>query len=128
MEYQVTETGCWEMLTVAGDGYGRVYRDGRTQLAHRISYEQHRGPIPGNLHIDHLCRNKGCINPDHLEPVTLVENVMRGNGIGARNAAKTHCPQGHPYDEANTIRGYNGGRSCRTCREAYTASRKRSNA
>lgn len=86
--YTVTDSGCWEWHKIAADGYGRLYRDGKTRLAHRESYELHRGPIPTGLHIDHLCRNKGCVNPDHLEAVTLVENVMRGDGIGVRNAAK----------------------------------------
>ena len=95
-------------------GYGRV----RGVLAHRISYTLFVGEIPAGLQLDHLCRNRSCINPRHLEPVTARENTLRGLTGAARNALKTHCPQGHPYDEANTVRDSNGARRCRTCRRA----------
>ncbi len=80
------------------DGYGKV---GNVR-AHRIAYENVCGPIPVGLTIDHLCRVRACVNPDHLEAVTRRENTIRGNGPSALNARKTACVNGHPFDEANT--------------------------
>jgi hypothetical protein len=74
----VDEAGCWIWQRGKAEGYGVVWRDGRVQRAHRVVYEQHRGPIPDGLHLDHLCRVKACVNPDHLEPVTNAENCRRG--------------------------------------------------
>lgn len=115
----LTDNGCIEWIAgIQGEGYGQFFagrsRAGETGkiAAHRWSYEYHVGPIPEGLHIDHLCRNRLCINPDHLEPVTPAENVARSFG----NHRKTHCPQGHPYDEVNTYRSPKGGRVCRACR------------
>jgi hypothetical protein len=72
------------------------------------------GPIPRGLVIDHLCRNTICVNPDHMQVVTVRENTLRGNTFQARNLRKTHCPQGHPYDQANTYL-HRGKRHCRIC-------------
>ncbi|MGI5247775.1 HNH endonuclease signature motif containing protein [Dactylosporangium sp. CA-139066] len=84
---------------------------------HRASYQAFVGPIPPGLHIDHLCRQRSCGNPEHLEAVTPRENLVRGNA-GSNQLRKTHCPQGHPYDESNTYHGKKG-RFCRACgREA----------
>lgn len=89
----------------------------RTNLAHRLSYEWWVGEIPKGLHLDHLCRNTRCVNPWHLEPVTCLVNNLRGNGVVAKNVAKTHCPKGHPYDEENTYRRPERfGRSSRDCK------------
>lgn len=111
---------CWEWTGHRNaDGYGRTnVRNGdgthRKVLVHRATYEALHGPIPPGLTIDHLCRNRACCNPAHLEAVTHRVNIMRGQGVAARNAAKTHCPHGHEYDEANT--SHRGGqRVCRTC-------------
>lgn len=109
--------GCWEWTASRdGYGYGQVYdhASGRMMKAHRAAYEALVGPIPAGLDLDHLCRNRGCVRPDHLEPVTRGENVRRGRA-GENMRSKTHCPQGHPYDEANT-RLYRGRRYCRACK------------
>lgn len=79
-------------------------------MAHRWSYEHHVGPIGEGLDIDHLCRNRACVNPSHLEPVTRLENIRRAAAL------KSHCPAGHPYDQANTyVRPGTVHRKCRTC-------------
>ena len=100
-------------------GYGQTSPDpGRaTRLAHRQAWERVNGPIPEGLTIDHLCRNKACVNVEHLEVVTQRVNILRGNNLAARNARKTHCPEGHSYDEINTYH-YGGLRHCRACRRA----------
>lgn len=112
------KSGCWEWTAYRDDdGYGKFkVRAGFQQAAHRTSYELFVGPIPDGLQLDHLCRNPGCVNPEHLEPVTCEENIHRGDA-GQHNAAKTHCPQGHPYDEKNTRYGVQRrGRAIRQCR------------
>jgi hypothetical protein len=110
-------TGCWEWTASKAHGYGQFgVRAGDVRMAHRYAYEYLVAPIPVDLQIDHLCRNRRCVNPAHLEPVTLVENVMRGIGPGAVNARKTHCLHGHAFDEANTYTDKSGRRQCRTCR------------
>lgn len=109
------ETGCWLWTgTIGAGGYGRwPHRNNLT--AHRVSYELHRGPIPAGLQIDHLCRVRHCVNPDHLEAVTQAQNARRG-----AYATKTHCKNGHPYDAENTYIKKDGSRGCRACgREAY---------
>lgn len=115
---QAGDDGCW--LWVAGgdgDGYGTFKNGGRTSKAHRFSYQIFVGPIPDGLDLDHLCRNRACVNPAHLEPVSRRENVLRGIAPPSRNATKTHCPQGHPYDEANTWHARSRReRVCRTCK------------
>ena len=98
------------------DGYTVVGIAGKLLKAHRVIYELLVGPIPDGMTIDHLCRNRGCVNPAHLEPVTRRENIVRGDTLPGRNLRKTHCPQGHPYDEENT-EWYRGYRYCRACRK-----------
>ena len=115
----LTDSGCIEWIAgTAGRGYGFFYagrtapgETGRT-YAHRWSYEYHVGPIPDGLHLDHLCRNVLCVNPDHLEPVTCLENLRRGQGHGR----ETHCPQGHPHAGQNLYVTPKGSRACRACR------------
>ena len=106
---------CWQWTGVTTRlGYGSVSVDGITKSAHRVVYEALVGPVPPECGLDHLCRNRSCVNPDHLEPTTHRENVLRGEGIAAKNARKTHCIVGHPFTGDNLIiRG--NGRQCREC-------------
>lgn len=122
--------------TLNARGYGQISVNGARMLAHRAMYELTVGPIPEGLYLDHTCHNQDascsggdaclhrrCIEVTHLEPVTNAENTRRGQS-GALNAAKTHCPANHPYDDENTY-VYDGRRYCRTCNRHYTASLKR---
>lgn len=107
---------CWEWTGSRSNGYGYFAPPpgDRAVGAHRWAYEHLIGAVPDGCQLDHLCRNRACVNPDHLEPVIQRTNILRGASPAARNAAKTHCPQGHPYDETNTYRS--PGRSARYCR------------
>lgn len=110
------DPGCWEWKgSRLKGGYAHAHRPHRRILAHRFAYELLVGPIPQGLHLDHLCRNRACVNPAHLEPVSARENILRGTSMCAANAKKTHCKRGHPYDEKNTYINPNGARSCRVC-------------
>jgi len=115
--------GCWEWTASLRRGYGRFSIGYRTFPAHRVAYEMLVGPIPDGLTLDHLCRNKVCVNPAHLEPVTGVENTQRGPS-GEFNREKTHCFRGHPFDDENTRWGRTPvgsgwGRWCRACQREY---------
>lgn len=113
-----SDGGCWIWTSAQRpDGYGVFWLHGRTQMAHRVVWEALRGPIPDGLTLDHLCRNRICVNPDHLEPVTIRTNLLRGISFSARNAAKIACPRGHPYD-ATYITKRKRGRYCRICKRA----------
>lgn len=90
-KYAVDPDGCWVWTDAARAGYGFLLVNGKKQMAHRVSYELHVGPIPEGLQIDHLCRNKLCVNPTHLEPVTQRENILRSDNMAARWARRTEC-------------------------------------
>lgn len=107
-------------------GYGRFVLSSqhRSVLAHRVAYELSIGPIPEGTEIDHLCRNRACCNPAHLEAVPHRVNVLRGDykagskGRGEQQKAKTHCPHGHPYAGDNLVLQKRGGRVCKVCQRA----------
>lgn len=107
---------CWWWRGQEHNGYGRIKWHGKEFRAHRIAWELLRGPITEQT-LDYLCRNTMCVNPAHLEPVTVRINTLRGVGPAALNAKKTHCPAGHEYTAENTYVKYRR-RICQTCRRA----------
>jgi hypothetical protein len=119
---RVDQSGaCWAWMgPFTRDGYARTSIGPNRKKAriHRFLYEAMVRPLAADEHLDHLCRNRGCVNPQHLEVVDNRTNVLRGTGFAAVNALKTHCPRGHAYETAATIRRRVNGRSfkvCRTC-------------
>ncbi|MFE7237248.1 HNH endonuclease signature motif containing protein [Streptomyces sp. NPDC057580] len=133
-----TET-CWPWSAgIHRSGYGIFSVHSKQVYAHRYSFELHNGPIPQGLVLDHVCHgwdrscisgirclHRRCVNPQHLEAVPFAENVYRGNTLAAENAAKTHCPVGHPYDVANTYITPEGWRVCRECSRKKDAKRRK---
>ena len=99
-KYVRYEDACWVWTgKIAKNGYGHASKDWKTHLAHRLVYEALVGPIPEGLQLDHLCRNKACVNPAHLEPVTQQVNMDR------YSATVTHCPKGHAKEGYNLLIG-----------------------
>lgn len=120
---------CWNWKGgKSKSGYGNFWYNEKTIRVHRFAYELLVGKIPKGLQIDHLCRNRACVNPTHLEVVTIKENINRGlTGLirGTQQITKTHCPQGHEYNEGNIYHNKKGGRFCRVC--TIERARKRTN-
>jgi hypothetical protein len=118
---QRSPTECWPWTaTIDRDGYGRMKVGGKSQRAHRLAYALRIGPVPDGLSVLHRCDNPCCVNPDHLWVGTSSDNMRdmatKGRGVPPRyNAAKTHCPRRHIYDEANTYISPDGRRHCRAC-------------
>lgn len=107
---------CWEWLgSKYPSGYGQFRYPPKGQYAHRYAYELLVAKIDSKLQIDHLCRNRGCVNPNHLEPVTCRVNVLRGEALSAKNAVKTHCKRGHEFTPENTYVQMQRGKPRRAC-------------
>lgn len=111
----VTESGCWlwEGATTV-QGYGVMWDGEKNSTAHRIALLAFNGPFNEKFTVDHLCRVRGCVNPDHLEAVPHATNLLRGNTFNAAQVGRTHCPRGHEYTDINTNR-WGGMRRCRSC-------------
>lgn len=117
------DRGCWLWANyVRSDGYAvaavRTEAGVKARYVHRLAFEAAFGPVPDGLHLDHLCRNRHCLNPLHLDPVTPRENTLRGVSPLAINAAKTICKHGHEFTPENTHVRPNGGRTCKQCARA----------
>src|SRR5579872_16426 len=120
-------SGCWLWSgCILKNGYGQFWLNDKNWKAHRVSYLLFKGRLIEGLVIDHLCRNRACVNPDHLELVTHRTNLLRGETLNAKELNQTHCKRGHPFDDGNTYVDPSGSRSCRTClRAKYKAYRQR---
>lgn len=121
------QTGCWNWTGLLGltGGYGRISINDRDVYVHRAAWELANGPVPEGFELDHLCRNRACVNLSHLEVVTRRENVHRGMGTAGINARKTHCDRGHEFTPENVYRNKRGARQCRTCKRAYSRAYRR---
>jgi len=117
----VDSNECWNYLGSKSKGYGRFWSNGRAVQAHRIAYDLLAESISDALVLDHLCRNRACCNPSHLEAVSNSENLLRGDGPPARNARKTHCIRGHELTADNLIACRLPKRECRECGAASDA-------
>lgn len=114
---KVDKTGsCWVWTGAHnGLGYGTIRWRGKVMRAHRVAYGLLVGEIPAGLTIDHLCRTRDCVNPQHLEAVSQRINTLRGETVTAANIRKVQCPRGHPYDLFNTYYARDGSRECKAC-------------
>ena len=124
----ISDSGCWEWQGQLRKGYGIFSLKNRSKTAHRVMYELMKDiTVPKGVELDHLCKNRRCVNPDHLEMVSGRDNTLRGMGPTAINARRTECVNGHPFTEENTyIRPDDGARDCRICaRDAKRRQRER---
>lgn len=125
---RIPDAGCWIWTgAIDNSGYARISVDYKNRQAHRVSFELAKGKIPDGLQIDHLCKVKACVNPNHLEAVTQQENLSRcdNHAKGKFNRLKTHCKNGHEYTDDNIyVHKYfrygrmQQGRFCKTCHNA----------
>ena len=127
-DLKTTDSGCREWTGGKNDrGYGTIYFKGKVCRTHRVAWELANGPILNGLHVLHHCDNPLCCNPDHLFLGTNLDNIAdktaKGRAFNGR-ASLTHCPQAHPYSEANTYIPPSGGRHCRICMKARESDRR----
>lgn len=119
---------CWEWTGTTANGYGRFRHTTRSTdtqaMAHRFAFELTKGPIADGLQVDHLCKNRLCVRPDHLEAVSPRENTLRSSAPSAANAKKTHCPKGHPLSGSNLRIGTAGRRHCKTCQREWMRAKR----
>lgn len=116
-----TDNGCWIWTgAMQSNGYGTAVVGYKQTTAHRHIYQATFGGLSKDLQLDHLCRNRACVNPNHLEPVSQRENILRGNGVAAINSKKTVCKNGHQYNEHNTYQRIRNGRPERDCKVCRT--------
>lgn len=114
-KFTISQNGCWEWIAyIDNNGYGRISINSKSRLAHRVMYMITNKKLNKSLEIDHLCKNRKCINPKHLEEVEAIENTKRGDAW-LYNINKTHCRKGHQYDKDNTYIYSDGRRACRKC-------------
>lgn len=117
------ETPCWVWTRALSKGYGQKWVDGRTVKAHTWSYERAYGPVPDGLVLDHLCRQRDCVNPDHLEPVTQGENMRRAMTPTMIAFRTGICVRGHPYTPESAYYRADGSKQCRVCERIARARR-----
>lgn len=130
---EIDANGCWLWTASLNEkGYAQFKAEGRTQRAHKYTWQWVNGPVPLGLELDHTCRVRRCVNPDHLGPVTHRENVIRGDLVATtrrRKAAQTHCKHGHEFSSENTLQRRNHlgtlVRRCRMCAQLADQNRNR---
>lgn len=110
---------CWNWKGSVGNNYGMYYVNGKSKRAHRIAFELLASKIPDGLTLDHLCKNTLCVNPKHLEPVTLSENSRRENVWKRENVIRTRCEKGHPWKPENIRKTWLGYNECNICKKDY---------